>query len=170
MGKGFSFWSFLALLLALIGPLIVAIAGAGAAPPSLSGQALAVAAIALTVIVAYSVSVLIDGCRFRDLGFAQVSWWSVPIGLALAAFFIGIFGPLAKWCLEWLGRGGFEEGLERVANLPTWLLIITVFVVAPAEEVLYRAYAIERLGTLVGSRWIAGAVSLSIFVLAHVPM
>jgi len=170
MDKRFSFWSFLALLLALIGPLVVAIAGTGAAPPSLSGHAVGVAAISLTVIMAFAVSILVDDCRFRDLGFAQVSWWSVPIGLALAAFFIGIFGPLANWGLAWLGRDGFEEGLHRIANFPTWVLILTIFVVAPAEELLYRAYAIERLGALIGSRWTAGVVSLSVFFLTHVPM
>jgi len=60
--------------------------------------------------------------------------------------------------------------LHRVANFPTWVLILTVFVVALAEELLYRAYAIERLGALIGSRWTAGVVSLSVFFLAHVPM
>jgi membrane protease YdiL (CAAX protease family) len=169
MRKRFSFWSFLALLLALIGPLVVAIAGAGAAPSRFE-PALGIAAIALTVIVAFAVSILVDDCRFRDLGFARVSWRSVPIGLALSAFFIGIFGPLANWGLASLGRGGFEEGLHRVANLPTWLVILAIFVVAPSEELLYRAYAIERLGVLIGSRWIGGVVSLSLFFLAHVPM
>jgi membrane protease YdiL (CAAX protease family) len=108
--------------------------------------------------------------RFRDLGFAQVSWSSIAIGFVLAGFFIGIFGPLASWSLARLGTAGFEQGLRRVADLPTWYLILTIMVVASAEELLYRAYAIERLGTLIGSRWIAGFISLVMFCLAHVPM
>src|SRR5260370_5667328 len=172
MSNRFSLWSFLAVLLALAGPLVVAVVGTRAAEGSwgLASHALSVAAIALTVVAVYAFSILVDGCGFRDLGFAQVSWSSIAIGLVLAGFFIGIFGPLASWSLAQLGVGGFEKGLSRVADLPTWSLILTIVVVASAEELLYRAYAIERLGTLIGSRWIAGFISLVMFCLAHVPM
>ncbi len=154
MSNRFSLWSFLAVLLALAGPLVVAVVGTRAAEGSwgLASHALSVAAIALTVVAVYAFSILVDGCGFRDLGFAQVSWSSIAIGFVLAGFFIGIFGPLASWSLAQLGVGGFEKGLSRVADLPTWSLILTIVVVASAEELLYRAYAIERLGTLIGSR------------------
>jgi membrane protease YdiL (CAAX protease family) len=172
MSNRFSLWSFLAVLLALAGPLVVAVVGTRAAEGSWSfaSHALSVAAIALTVVAVYAFSIVVDGCRFRDLGFAQVSWSSIAIGFVLAGFFIGIFGPLASWSLARLGTAGFEQGLRRVADLPTWYLILTIMVVASAEELLYRAYAIERLGTLIGSRWIAGFISLVMFCLAHVPM
>src|SRR5260370_866745 len=157
MSNRFSLWSFLAVLLALAGRLVVAVVGARAAEGSwgLASRALSVKVIALTVVAVYAFSILVDGCGSRDLGFAQVSWSSIAIGFVLAGFFIGIFGPLASWSLAQLGVGGFEKGLSRVADLPTWSLILTIVVVASAEELLYRAYAIERLGTLIGSRWVA---------------
>jgi uncharacterized protein len=43
-------------------------------------------------------------------------------------------------------------------------------IVATAEELLYRAYAIESLSAITGSFSIAGAVSLLAFAAAHVPM
>jgi membrane protease YdiL (CAAX protease family) len=36
------------------------------------------------------------------------------------------------------------------------------------EEVLFRAYPIERLGPILGSTWLAGAIALVFFVWNHV--
>src|SRR5215470_9941710 len=66
--------------------------------------------------------------------------------------------------------GTFEEGLSNLATLPTWYLILTIVFIATAEELLYRAYAIESLSAITGSVGIAGAVSLLAFAAAHVPM
>jgi membrane protease YdiL (CAAX protease family) len=37
------------------------------------------------------------------------------------------------------------------------------------EELLYRGYAIERLSMLTGTRWLAAAISIAAFGLAHIP-
>jgi uncharacterized protein len=37
------------------------------------------------------------------------------------------------------------------------------------EEVLYRGYAVERLGTITGRPWVGGVISVFAFGLAHVP-
>jgi uncharacterized protein len=160
------------LLLALAGPAVVAVIGTRAAEiwQNTLPQILSVAAIVLIVVAAYAVAIRVEECSWKSLGFADTSWWSIPIGLLLAGFFIGIVGPLAYWTLAQLGIAGFDAGLRKVSALPLWLLVLTIIVVAPAEELLYRAYAIERLGTLIGSRPIAGAASLCAFALAHVPL
>jgi membrane protease YdiL (CAAX protease family) len=157
---------------ALLGPLAVALIGArfAADPPSPTVQISSVAAIALLVVAAYAHALFADRLRWRDLGFAKVSWWSIPIGLALAAFFILILGPVLAWLLAALGSGGFQGGVSKVAALPPWLLVATILVIAPAEELLYRGFAIERLGALIGSRPIAGLISLAAFALAHLPL
>src|ERR1700719_3077314 len=66
--------------------MVVAVVGTRAAEGSWSfaSHALSVAAIALTVVAVYAFSILVDGCSFRDLGFAQVSWSSIAIGFVLA--------------------------------------------------------------------------------------
>src|SRR5260370_22171612 len=134
MSNRFSLWSFLAVLLALAGPLVVAVVGTRAAEGSwgLASHALSVAAIALTVVAVYAFSILVDGCGFRDLGFAQVSWSSIAIGFVLAGFFIGIFAPVASCSLAQLGGGGFAEGVGRVADRATFSLIRTSVSLPPA--------------------------------------
>jgi membrane protease YdiL (CAAX protease family) len=94
----------------------------------------------------------------------------MAIGLTLTLFFTMVVGPFAYWTVTQLNMGTFEEGLSNLATLPTWYLILTIVFVATAEELLYRAYAIESLSAITGSVGIAGAVSLLAFAAAHVPM
>jgi len=70
---------------------------------------------------------------------------------------------------ERLPFGGFEAGLARVSTVPTWLLVISILVVTPAEEILYRGYAVERLAATTGSYWSAGTISVLEFGTAHIP-
>jgi membrane protease YdiL (CAAX protease family) len=111
-----------------------------------------------------------EGLPVRRLGFDRVAWSSMAIGLALALFFILVIGPFAYWAVTQLNMGTFDEGVSNLAKLPTWYLVMTIVIVATAEELLYRAYAIESLSAITGSDRIAGALSLSAFAVAHVPM
>jgi membrane protease YdiL (CAAX protease family) len=66
--------------------------------------------------------------------------------------------------------GSYDTGLAKVTALPVWYLVLTVVIVAIGEEWLYRGYAIGRLEAIIGNAWIAGAISLAAFALAHVPI
>lgn len=105
-----------------------------------------------------------------DVGFGAVSRWTVPFGLALAGFFIFIFGPAAVRCLARTGLGSFETGANALSRLPRWYLALVIVIVAAGEEWLYRGYAIERLGALTGHVWLAGALSLLAFGIVHLPL
>jgi uncharacterized protein len=56
------------------------------------------------------------------------------------------------------------QGLD---TLPTWVLVLVIVRAGLAEEVFYRAYAIERLQSLTGNRWLAIGVPLVIFAIFH---
>jgi membrane protease YdiL (CAAX protease family) len=105
-----------------------------------------------------------------DVGFGRVSWLT-PLGaLALAAFFIALFGPAVYWVLAHLPLGSFAAGVQRLNALPRWFLALDVVIVAAAEEWLYRGYAIGRLEALTGRAWLAGLISLAVFGLAHLAL
>ena len=87
-----------------------------------------------------------------------------------SAFFVLVFGPIAYWVLARSGSQSFDVGIETVSQLPTAYLMLTIVIVAPAEELLYRGYAIARLFDLTGSHLLASIVSVVAFGLAHVPM
>ena len=160
------------LVLALAGPAAVAFVSGGAAEfaPAFQVHALSVVSIVLIVLVVFALAGYREGLPLRRLGFARVGWSSMAIGLALTLFFVMVFGPFAYWVATQLNMGTFEEGLSNLATLPTWYLVLTIVIVASAEELLYRAYAIESLSAITGSFGVAGALSLLAFAAAHVPL
>jgi membrane protease YdiL (CAAX protease family) len=160
------------LVLALGGPAAVAFLSGRATEfaPAFLVHALSVVSIILIVLVVFALARYREGLPLRRLGFARVGSSSMAIGLTLTLFFTMVVGPFAYWTVTQLNMGTFEEGLSNLATLPTWYLILTIVFVATAEELLYRAYAIESLSAITGSVGIAGAVSLLAFAAAHVPM
>lgn len=48
-----------------------------------------------------------------------------------------------------------------------WAVVLVMLRAGVAEEICYRGYAIERLQTLTGRRWLAGLVPLAVFAAAH---
>jgi uncharacterized protein len=64
---------------------------------------------------------------------------------------------------------GIHLGEERANAFHPALLIVTVSMLRAgiAEEIFYRGFAIERLQSLAGSKWVAGLLPLALFALAH---
>ncbi len=96
----------------------------------------------------YAWAILGEGYALKRLGFGQCSRVTPLIAIALTAFFVLVFGPIAYWVLARSGSQSFDVGIEAVSQLPTSYLMLTIVIVAPAEELLYRGYAIARLSDL----------------------
>jgi uncharacterized protein len=158
--------------LAMGGPAVVALAGArwSSASSGFSWHVLSLSAIVLIVLWVYVIAIRREGYTVLRLGFGKLSMWTPIQATTLTAFFILAFGPVAYWLVARIGAGGFEGGLAAANKLPTVYLIMTIILVASAEELLYRGYAIERLADLTGSYVLAGCISIVAFSLAHVPM
>jgi membrane protease YdiL (CAAX protease family) len=62
---------------------------------------------------------------------------------------------------------GAEQGLTRLISTPLWFRCACVLTAGITEEIVFRGYAIERLRELTGSPWLAVAIPLAVFVLAH---
>lgn len=165
----------LGLVIALFAPIALARWGPAASRASayrvtdfLAAQALLVM---IVVVVAWiAMNVLPGGAS--DLGLARGlfdvrSWLR---GMALAAFFVVVFGPALYWVLRRVKADGFDSGLSKLRRLPLWCLVLAVLVGAIAEEFLYRAYAIEMLSRATGSLLIAALVPLALFAIAHAPL
>lgn len=61
-----------------------------------------------------------------------------------------------------------SDGLDTLLQVPLPLLVALIFTTATTEEVLYRAYPIERLQQMTGRLWLGVAVSFGLFVLPHI--
>jgi membrane protease YdiL (CAAX protease family) len=137
---------------------------------TLAAHAIGLLAIVLIALGVYAWAILGEGYALQRLGFGQCSWATPLLAIVLTGFFVLVFGPIAYRVLAGIGSQSFGAGIEAVNQLPTVYLILTVVIVAAAEELLYRGYAIARLSDLAGSYFLASIVSVVAFGLAHVPM
>jgi membrane protease YdiL (CAAX protease family) len=102
------------------------------------------------------------------------SWSSIGIGTAsvgqsilwgiIITVILGAVGGVVAGLLHF---NGGEAG-ESLSKLPLWLAILVVVRAGVVEELFYRGYAIERLQWFGMNRYVAGAIPLLIFGLAHI--
>ncbi len=88
----------------------------------------------------------------------------VAIGLGFVLFIV--FG-ISNMVIQKLGLELNQEVAEMISGKSIPVLFLLVLRAAVVEEVLYRAYAFERINELTKSKWIAGLVPLIIFMLVH---
>lgn len=96
--------------------------------------------------------------------------WSTGV-TALLLFLVGflllpvVTDPLVK---AW-GQQGANGGGAELAALPGWFRVVVGATGGVVEETLYRGYAVERLATLTGRRWVGAALATLAFAAAHIP-
>jgi uncharacterized protein len=159
--------AIIGLALACGGPPLVVIL---VKSPSTAASLAAIGAIAAIVAAVLLIATQWEGLSLTAIGLRPPGWKGFALGIAVAALFIAVIGPALMQMPGWFGWQGFDAGLRQATAAPGWLLLLSILVVASAEEVLYRGYAIERLEALTGSAILACALSVALFALAHVPM
>ena len=85
------------------------------------------------------------------------------------AFYFWGAAMVYAWVLSLIRPQQGNEGVETIAALPVLAVIGLIITVSITEEILYRGYPIERIGSLTGRRWIGVIVSAAIFSLSHLP-
>jgi membrane protease YdiL (CAAX protease family) len=88
----------------------------------------------------------------------------VAIGLGFVLFIV--FG-FANVVIQKLGLELNQEIAKMISSKSIPVLFLLVLRAAVVEEVLYRAYAFERINELTKSKWVAGLVPLIMFMLVH---
>ena len=88
----------------------------------------------------------------------------VAIGLGFVLFIV--FG-ISNVVIQAVGLELNQEVAQMIAGKSIPVLFLLVLRAAVVEEVLYRAYAFERINELTKSKWVAGLVPLIMFMLVH---
>lgn len=73
-----------------------------------------------------------------------------------------------SWLASLLWPEETSDGTQQIVSLGVIGVLVMIVTAAVTEEIVYRGYLAERLGTLTGSRWLGAALSLAIFVVPHV--
>jgi membrane protease YdiL (CAAX protease family) len=92
----------------------------------------------------------------KSFGYGMLFFLFSAAGILLCVLLMNFLG----W------KVGGEEG-SAYKGIPIWVWFIMVTRAGIAEELFYRGYAIERLTTLTGSRWVAVSIPLLIFSVGH---
>jgi membrane protease YdiL (CAAX protease family) len=100
-----------------------------------------------------------------SIGVRPVRWWTIPAGLVAGIAITILTGSLVS-VLRLSSDATFASFLQSMPFVIRVLLAITAGVF---EETLYRGYALERLTTIWGSKWLAAVATVAAFTLAHVP-
>jgi membrane protease YdiL (CAAX protease family) len=111
----------------------------------------------------------IEGRSLASIGFRTPTWrtlvFAVLAGLVLTAIMFlhfAVLGPLLH--LDTAAAGAVRA---KIMQTPYWYRMLLVLRAAVVEEILFRAYLMEKVRQLSGSWLVAGVVSVVAFTLAH---
>ena len=101
-----------------------------------------------------------------SIGLRPVRWWTIPAGLLAGVAITFLSGAF----LSAIRSSSDAHYAVYLQSLPFILRLALVVTAGIFEEVLYRGYALERLTTIWRSKWAAAAVTVALFILAHLPV
>jgi len=102
-----------------------------------------------------------------SIGLRKPSWRDIAIGggagLLIVAGTIFVYMTLFPVLLLSISM----SHIPNIVEMPYWYRLVMVLRIALVGELLFRAYAVERMEELGLSGWIAGAISLAAFIAAN---
>jgi membrane protease YdiL (CAAX protease family) len=110
---------------------------------------------------------IVERRPLSSIGWNKISWRTFAIGAAGAVAVMAFAGAVVVFGLPLLHLQQNGEALKQMAALPYGLRFAIVLRAGIVEEILFRGYGIERLRELIGNKYVAGAITLAVFSLAH---
>jgi len=109
--------------------------------------------------------VLPERQSLASIGVRPFRWWTLPLGL-VAGTAILVVSAYVVYVLHLSSDTRFA-GYLLSQPWPTRLMV--VITAGVFEETAYRGYALERLTSILGSKWLAGGITVLCFASAHIP-
>jgi len=108
----------------------------------------------------------IEGNKPESIGFGKFKWRYLLVGL-LAYFILLIVWIGNSFALEAIGLQGLRSLQPMIREYSFAIRLVLFFTGTFLEEIFYRGYAIERLTSLTGKKWLTGLISWATFTLVH---
>ena len=159
-------WTIAGLCLALLGIPAITTLHRMLAPDPLGTGGIVVRELAILALTAALVALVVKGER---LPLTSIGVRPDRVGRSLGwgvLFAVGCFAAVIA-CLAIYSVMGIHYGEGQSISRALPVTGLAVLRAGISEEVLYRGYAIERLQSITGSKWIAAAVSLILFAGFH---
>lgn len=158
-------WTWAGLAIALLG-LPATVAAYHALVPAPSTAAIIWRETAILALTAFLLWIVVrrEGLPLSSIGLRfDRPGRSLAWGLGLTAIIIvALLGLLAVY-----GMLGVRYGEGGAIAASMWVTLLTVVRAGVSEEIFYRGFALERLQSLTGSKWVAAAVTLLVFAGFH---
>ena len=165
--QGISRATLVGLFLALIVPLLTPVVDSlfyGAEQTSARIEwGIAVHWVNLAALIA--VVILAERQSLPSIGLRSLRWWTIPLGLLAGVAITALSGVLVRA----LGVSSDQHFATFLQSLPFSERLLLVITAGVFEETLYRGYALERLASAFDSKWVAAAMTVAFFTLAHLP-
>ena len=159
-------WTFAGLAIALLGIPAITTAHRMLATDPLASGAIVAREIGILLLTALLLWIVIKGERqppssigIRTDALGRSLAWGVGLAVVCFAAALGCLAIYAALGIHY-GEG---QGISRALPVTS----LAVLRAGISEEVLYRGYAIERLQSLTGSKWVAAGLSLILFAAFH---
>jgi membrane protease YdiL (CAAX protease family) len=104
-----------------------------------------------------------EGEPLQSIGWRSPRWSTLLFGVVAGAIITAVAGFVSH-SLKLSSDPHFAAFLR---SLPLMMRVLLVITAGVFEETLYRGYGIERLSRYVGGKWVAAAITLGLFTLAH---
>jgi len=109
--------------------------------------------------------VLVEHRNLASIGVRTMRWWTLPLGLVAGTAILGASGVL----IGVLHLSSGTQFATYLLSLPLPTRVMFVITAGVWEETAYRGYALERLASILGSKWLAGGITVLCFAFAHIP-
>jgi len=114
------------------------------------------------------VVVAIERRGLGSIGLKRPTWWTLAFGVlgAVAVFATEPLVGLIEAHFHLVSQGA-TAGASIISATPFWYRLVLTMRAALVEEVVFRGYAIERIGDLTGSRALGAVLSVVAFAYGH---
>jgi membrane protease YdiL (CAAX protease family) len=156
------------LLVALLGPPLFVIIPRWLAPEPRSLSTDVIIQVLYCGLVPLILWIVVHGERLplRSIGLRRPDRHTLVTALLLWVAVL-VVSVATQPLVDAAGREGVDRGVRELLALPAWFRVVMGATGGVVEETLYRGYAIERLGTIVGRRWGGGAIAALVFGVVH---
>jgi len=108
-----------------------------------------------------------EGRPLSSIGLQRLSWRWVLVAIGLGIV-LSLAVPLLTIMIGQVMPASESGTIDSMtAQYPAWLILVGVITAGVTEEILFRAYPLERLIALTRTPWLSAIISLVLFVLAH---
>lgn len=104
--------------------------------------------------------------KFSSIGLKSIGIKNISLALGVGLI-CSLLVPLFYYGMSFLFDASLENSIDNLTQRSPIFILASIITAAITEEVLFRAYPLERLYELTGSNWIGILVSLGAFLLLH---